>query len=64
MADKLAASVVLTTGGVASYGWLVTANHIGTLIVTLIAGIGAVIEALYHYERWKTYRKMNKENKE
>jgi len=63
MAEKTALAAVAASTATASYGWLATANDLGTLIVTLIAIVGGVAATLYHWERYKKLRKDNKEKK-
>lgn len=60
MTEKLALASVGAATGMASYGWLSTANDIGTLLVTIIAGVGGIAALLYHIERWKKLRRENK----
>ena len=62
MTDKIALSVLATATGAAGYGWLAAANDWATLIVTIIAGIGAVGAGLYHYERWRKLRRSREED--
>lgn len=63
MAEKVALSVTAAAGGVAGYGWLEQANDIATLGVTVVALLGAVAAALYHYERWRKMRLARKQEK-
>lgn len=61
MTDKIALSVIAASSGVAGWNWLAAANDIATLIVTVLAGIGALVAALYQYERWRKLRNERKE---
>lgn len=63
MAEKVALSVTAAAGGVAGYGWIEQANDIATLGVTVVALLGAVAAALYHYERWRKMRLARKQEK-
>jgi hypothetical protein len=62
MTEKLALSATAAATGVAGYGWIDQANDLATLGVTVMALLGAVAAALYHYERWRKLR--NERNKE
>jgi hypothetical protein len=55
--DKIALAVIAAASATASYNWLDAANDWATLIVTVLAGLGAIGAALYHFERWRKLRK-------
>lgn len=61
MAEKVALSVTAAAGGVAGWGWIEQANDLATLGVTVVALIGAVAAAMYHFER---YRKLRNDRKQ
>lgn len=64
MTEKVALASLGAASGVAGYGWLATANDIGTLLVTIVAFVGAIAATAYHWERWKKLRRENREEKE
>ena len=60
--DRLALAGTSVAGGVAAHGWLVTANGIATLAVSVVTVIGVIVATVYHYERWTKLRRQRKEN--
>jgi len=59
--NKITLGVIAASGGAAGYNWLVTANDIATLVVTIIAGVGGLAAGLYQYERWRKMRQDREE---
>ena len=60
--DRLAIAGTSAAGVVAAHGWLVTANGLATLAVSIVTIVGVVVATVYHYERWRKIRRQRKEN--
>lgn len=61
-ATKVADIAAVSAGGLAVSSWVVQTHEVLAIIASIVAIVAGIMAGLFHYEKWKLTRKMNKES--